>query len=180
MKVGLIVGHKHDRPGACNDKHNLCEYQFNDQLAADIYDKMKIDHPDIEVNIIRRRTYNELPSDVNKWNPDFAISLHCNAFNKKANGTEVLYYHTSAKGKELAEVLQKELLNALGFNDRGILPRGTEDRGGYLLRYTNMPCVIAEPFFIDNDAALETVQAKYTELVQAYINTIVTMCNRWG
>jgi N-acetylmuramoyl-L-alanine amidase len=176
MKLGLIVGHKPSAPGACNKKHSICEYEFNDQLACDIYDKLKIrSDTNIDVQIIRRKTYKSLPSDVNKFEPDFCISLHCNAFNGKANGTEVLYYHTSTKGKQMAQILQQKLLDALGFNDRGILPRGTEDRGGYLLRYTAMPCVISEPFFIDNDEAYEYVKNNYDKLVDAHVESIIEM-----
>jgi N-acetylmuramoyl-L-alanine amidase len=100
MRVGLIVGHKKDAPGACNKTHKICEYEFNDQLACDIYDRIKVrSDTNIEVKIIRRRTYKQLPSDVNAYEPDFCISLHCNAFNGKWNGSEVLYYHTSDKGR---------------------------------------------------------------------------------
>jgi N-acetylmuramoyl-L-alanine amidase len=175
MKVGLIIGHKPNRPGACNKSYRICEYQFNDALACDIYDKLKKDFPEIDVRIIRRRTYKTLPGDVNKINPKFAISLHCNAFNGQWNGTEVLYYHTSKNGKRLAQLLQTKLVKALGFEDRGILPRTTEDRGGTLLRYTKMPCVIAEPFFIDNAQAFMDVQKNYSKLVNAYADTIVEM-----
>jgi N-acetylmuramoyl-L-alanine amidase len=110
-------------------------------------------------------------------NPDFCISLHCNAFNTKASGTEVLYYHTSKDGKLLAEYLHAELLKALGLKDRKVQGKGTEDRGGHLLRYTNMPCVIAEPFFIDNDIEYQTVVSKYDDLVNAYVSAILQYVN---
>ena len=131
---------------------------------------------DICIQIIRRQTYQGLPADVNIYAPDFCISLHCNAahpdYTGKWNGTETLYYHRSKKGKLMAEILQKNIVDALAFKDRGILPRTTESRGGYLLRYTNMPCIIAEPFFIDNNNAYKTVIERYDKLVQAYTKSI--------
>jgi N-acetylmuramoyl-L-alanine amidase len=176
MKCGLIVGHKPNRPGACNKKHKICEYQFNDQLACDIYDYLKSNKSDIGIQIIRRKTYRGLPDDVNLLEPDFCISMHCNAahpdYTGKWNGTETLYYHKSKMGKIMAEIVQKNIVKVLEFRDRGILPRKTEDRGGYLLRYTSMPCVIAEPFFIDNNSAYKTVMERYDKLVQAYANSI--------
>jgi len=45
-----------------------------------------------------------------------------------------------------------------------------EERGGYLLRYTGAPCVIAEPFFIDNDQDLKKAQQNIVELAGAYAN----------
>ena len=174
MKVALIVGHKETSPGACNKKHGVCEYKFNDEMAIEIYDSMKINHPNIHLVIIRRRTYKTLPGDVNAHNPKFAISMHCNAINGNINFTETLYYHTSKRGKQLAEIVQGEMVQALGFRDRGIKPKTVEDRGGNILRYTNMPVVIAEPFFIDNDSAFEhVIQNKYDMLKNAYIQSLV-------
>ncbi len=176
LQCGLIIGHKPNKPGACNKKHKICEYQFNDQLACDIYDYLKEHDTVNRIRIIRRDTYQGLPEDVNLLDPDFCISMHCNAahpdYTGKWNGTETLYYHKSKRGKIMAEILQKNLVGCLGFKDRGILPRKTEDRGGYLLRYTDMPCVIAEPFFIDNNNAYKTVMDKYDKLVQAYAESI--------
>jgi len=176
-QCGLIVGHKPNKPGACNKKHHICEYQFNDQLACDIYDYLKEHDSSIKIKIIRRDTYRGLPDDINSIDPGFCISLHCNAAHPdhtgKWNGTETLYYHRSKRGKIMAEILQKNIVEVLEFRDRGILPRKTEDRGGYLLRYTNAPCVIVEPFFIDNNKAYKTVIERYNKLVEAYANSIL-------
>ena len=176
MRCGLIIGHKKDSPGACNKKYSICEYEFNEQLACDIYDYLKEKKSDIGIQIIKRRTYKGLPDDINKFGVDFCISLHCNAahpdYTGKWNGTETLYYHKSKKGKIMAEILQKNIVEVLEFRNRGILPRKTEDRGGYLLRYTDMPCVIAEPFFIDNNSAYKTVMDRYNKLIQAYAYSI--------
>jgi hypothetical protein len=35
-----------------------------------------------------------------------------------------------------------------------------------------MPGVIAEPFFIDNDNAYETIMTSYNKLVKAYVDSI--------
>ena len=172
-QCGLVVGHKPNKPGACNKKYKICEYQFNDQLACNIYDYLKDHETGIKTRIIRRDTYKSLPNDINTIGPDFCISLHCNAFNGRWNGTETLYYHKSKKGKLMAEILQKNIIEVLEFKDRGILPRGTEDRGGYLLRYIDAPCVIVEPFFIDNNKAYQTVIERYDQLVKAYADSIL-------
>ncbi len=100
--------------------------------------------------------------------PDFIISLHCNAYNKQVSGTEVLYYHRSTKGKQAASILQAKLIEALSLPARGIKARTTEDRGGYLLKYTAAPCIISEPFFIDNDDDLKVATEKRDRLVSAY------------
>ncbi|MDL1985814.1 MAG: N-acetylmuramoyl-L-alanine amidase [Deltaproteobacteria bacterium] len=121
---------------------------------------------------IYRRTYKDLPDDINALNPNFIISLHCNAFNTQVAGTEVLYYHKSENGKKMAEILLKYLLEHLKLPDRGIKSRMSEDRGGYLLRYTQAPCLIAEPFFIDNNSDLARAQEDLDGLAAAYAAAI--------
>lgn len=164
----LVIGHKKSFPGAVNERAGLTEFDFNENLAIRIEKKIK----ETKVQRIYRRTYKALPGDINQVNPDFTVSLHCNAFNQKATGTEVLYYYKSQTSKNIAEVLQRHLVECLKLPDRGIRPKSSEDRGGYLLRYTNAPCVIAEPFFIDNDHDLARAQEDLDGLASAYANAI--------
>lgn len=173
VKVGIIVGHKPSRPGATNQRYRMSEYTFNSALAEAIVSILKRS-PWIKPFVIFRQpdSYSKLPAKVNATGVEFAISLHANAYDKSATGTEVLYYEGSPKGKELARILQSSLLLALGLANRGIKPRDEEDRGGTLLRYTSMPCVIAEPFFIDNDGDLIRARDRWTELATAYADAI--------
>jgi N-acetylmuramoyl-L-alanine amidase len=172
-KVALVVGHKSNSPGAYNGDYDLSEFEFNRDLVYDVGNKLVKGWFDkVEPIIIFRESYNGLPRKINDKNPDFIISFHCNAYNTRVSGTEVLYYHRSKTGKWIARVLQDYLLSALDLNDRGILSRTAEDRGGYLLRYTNAPCVIAEPFFIDNNNDLKYVLDNRNRLVDAYVDAI--------
>ncbi len=164
----LVIGHKKSSPGAKNEKKGLTEFEFNERLALRIEKKVKT----VDIQRVYRRTYKELPDDINELNPHFIISLHCNAFNKKATGTEVLYYHRSEQGKHIAEILLGYLVSHLKLPNRGVKGRTAEDRGGYLLRYTKRPCIIAEPFFIDNDKDLAKAQEKFNGLASAYASAI--------
>ena len=167
----LVIGHKKSSPGAVNKSSGLTEFDFNEDLAIRIEKKVK----KTEVQRIYRRTYKELPDDINTLDPDFIISLHCNAFNRKASGTEVLYYHNSDASRTIAEILRRDLVDFLGLPDRGIKPKTSEDRGGYLLRYTSAPCVIAEPFFIDNDQDLSKAKENTEGTAAAYADLIDEM-----
>lgn len=164
----LVIGHKKGSPGAVNIKANLSEFDFNNNLAGIIEEQVR----QIAVKLVYRKTYTELPGDINALEPDVVISLHCNAFNRQASGTETLYYEKSVKGRQVAATIQRHLVNQLGLQDRGITAKGTEDRGGYLLRYTKAPCVIAEPFFIDNDADLAVARKNLNGLALAYARAI--------
>ncbi len=167
-KCALVIGHKKTSPGAVNPNTGIKEFDFNEALALRIEGKTTL----AEVQRIYRRTYKDLPDDINQYNPDFTVSLHCNAFNQEVSGTEVLYYYKSQKGKIIAEILKNALVEHLKLPDRGVKPKTSEDRGGYLLRYTKAPCVIAEPFFIDNDNDLARAQEDLEELAEAYIKAI--------
>ena len=168
-KCALVIGHKPGSPGAVNKTSGTTEFELNDGLATEII--AAIDG--VEVEKVYRDTYSGLPDKINALNPDFTISMHCNAFNKKAGGSEVLYYHTSLNSHAIAAVLQEKFVNNLGVKDRGAKPKTVEDRGGYLLYNTKSPCVIAEPFFIDNDEEFEqVVKQQRGELVQAYVSAI--------
>lgn len=129
-KCALVIGHKKSSPGASNKSSGLTEFVFNDKLAIDIEEEIS----GVEVQRVYRRTYNSLPGDINELNPDFIVSLHCNAFDGSVSGTEVLYYHRSTKGKFIAGILNEQLVEALGLKNRGLKPKTAEDRGGYLLR----------------------------------------------
>ena len=164
----LIIGHKKHSPGAINAKANLSEFDFNEGLALRIEKKVQ----KTEMQRIYRRTYKELADDINGLKPDFILSLHCNAFDGKVSGTEVLHYHRSEKGKKMAGIALDHLVGYLKLPNRGIKQRTAEDRGGYLLRYTKAPCVIAEPFFIDNDSDLARAQEDIDGLAAVYANAI--------
>ena len=168
----LVIGHKKTSPGAANVSSGLTEFDYNETLSKQIEDELISRQAEIRIQRIYRRTYATLPGDINELAPRFIISLHCNAFNTQASGCEMLYYHRSSNGKRMAQILQTHIQGALGNKDRGIKAKTSEDRGGMLLKQTHAPCVIAEPFFIDNDDELELVQKKRKKLVRAYADAI--------
>jgi N-acetylmuramoyl-L-alanine amidase len=167
----LVIGHKKSSPGAGNERTGIHEFDFNDELAIQIENKVK----KTQIQRVYRRTWRELPADINGLDPDFVLSLHCNAYNGQASGTEVLYYHKSKIGESIAKILQRHLVEFLDLRDRGIQPKTSEDRGGNLLRYTKAPCVIAEPFFIDNDQDLAKARDDLEGLAGAYASAIYAM-----
>jgi N-acetylmuramoyl-L-alanine amidase len=169
MSCVINIGHCPKAQGASNKKRGLTEFAFNQRLADEI---VKI-NPAVPTTIVVQRTYRDLPGDINKIRPKFIISLHCNAFNERATGTETLYFTGSSRGQQLARIVQGRLVAALGLPDRGIKPLKREDRGGHLVFFTDAPCVIAEPFFIDNDKDLEVAETMYSALVTAYADAIV-------
>jgi len=167
MKIALVVGHSVDSPGACSPHLGICEFEYNNTFVDDIINEYHGEH---ELLKIMRTEYKDLPDHINNKNPDYIISFHCNAFNTYADGTETLYYNRSMAGKKLAEDIQSRIVKVLELDNRGTKPKGREDRGGYLLKYTKAPCVIIEPFFIDNYFDLNRAILRNNELRDTFIN----------
>ena len=86
---------------------------------------------------------------ANNAKVDIFVSLHANAFNGKAHGTEC--YAMSPRGEKIARDICREI-SLLGFFNRGL------KSGSYLyvIRNTDMPAILVEMCFIDSqrDVAL--------------------------
>ena len=168
----LVVGHRKSARGAVSADGRVVEFDFNSELAKEI--KKRVTKTRVEI-VFRANTTDglrKLPAKVNKLGPHFILSLHCNAFDTTAKGTETLYFHNSERGKRLARIVQKRLLGALELRNRGIKEKRGSDRGAHLLKFTKAPCVICEPFFVDNNADLAVALRRKTRLAGAYARAI--------
>ncbi|WP_279018165.1 N-acetylmuramoyl-L-alanine amidase family protein [Megasphaera elsdenii] len=84
---------------------------------------------------------------ANEWGADVFVSIHCNAANGNARGTETECYIQTGNGGSLARFIQSQIIDSIDTVDRGV-----KERPGLLvLRYTDMPAVLVETAFIDND-----------------------------
>jgi N-acetylmuramoyl-L-alanine amidase len=101
--------------------------------------------------------------EANAWNPDVIVSLHCNAVNGQARGTEVEVYPDDDKGARLACCIQLQIVDSLGTVDRGI-----KDRPNLaVLRATNAPAVLVEMAFIDNDNDADMLASRQDDFAAA-------------
>jgi N-acetylmuramoyl-L-alanine amidase len=178
--IVIIIGHTRHSGGANNANMNVNEFKYNTGIAARISEALS----DFEREIIitsktvgdsllqETKTSAQLMDEVNDLNPLFVISLHCNAFNKKATGTEVLYALGDDPSAMIAQTLLDYLIDALELKDRGTKSKKREDRGGYLLYGIKSPCIISEPFFIDNDYDLGIALKNEDRIVKAYADAI--------
>ena len=200
INVALVVGHKQSKPGAVNITTGITEYHFNCRVVEDvinvirglniIQDSLYLRFNDIEKFLTINNTntrlnvypvmrdgirYYQLPSRINKTNPDFIVSFHANAFNRKASGSEVLYYNSSKVGMKLASIFKERIIKTLCLEDRGVKAIYDDDRGALVLRDTKAPCVLIEPFFIDNDDNMRVVLSKYSLFIESIVDSILTV-----
>ena len=173
LRLGIIVGHSHEYQGARSISGQISELLYNDELAKEIVKRLSRTVSIIPTLIYRKGTYSQLPRVVNATGVDIALSLHCNAFNNQASGSEVLYYGKSKNSEHLAKLMQKHLVEALHLPNRGIKPLIFRGRGLHLLKKTSMPCIIVEPFFIDNPNDLDHANNRRSDLIQSYVLAIL-------
>ncbi|OMP66339.1 N-acetylmuramoyl-L-alanine amidase [Domibacillus epiphyticus] len=92
---------------------------------------------------------------------DVFVSIHANAFNGSANGTETYYYSASnphvADSKLLAEKIHNRMITALKLNNRGVKKTGVYQ----VLKYNDMPATLAELGFIDHAGDNQKLKSDY-------------------
>lgn len=105
--------------------------------------------------------------EANNWHADLFVSIHCNAFNGKASGTETIYYEYSTAGKRLANCIQRQIVSSLGTVDRGIKSKISGGYDAYVTKYTDMPAVLVETAFIDNPHDAKLLREREDDFARA-------------
>ncbi len=100
---------------------------------------------------------------ANALDADIFISLHCNAFNQQARGTECLVFAKGSYAEDLADAIQAQIVNSLDTVDRGVKER--TDLA--VLKHTAMPAVLVEMAFIDNEEDCEKLINQQDEFAAA-------------
>jgi N-acetylmuramoyl-L-alanine amidase len=187
-KFILDIGHSETSRGCFNQEYDLFEWEWNEKLADGIlkmynnskYVTKKTEQPLTELFLLTKhyrdkdkQGYNKLANQINKSNSDYCISLHANAFNLKATGSEVWYQPSCPKSLNLARFCLNSVVSAMGLADRGVKECHHDDRGGSFLNSLKMPSVLVEPFFLDNDTDTTTAFLKLPQLEEAYIKAIL-------
>lgn len=169
-KICVIIGHGGNDCGAVSQDGKTSELAYNTEIAEKLSEELKENGYE---TFIHNRGYSKMENTtlINSLNPDLAISLHCNSANTVATGTEAIYYPDSTKGKRFAELLSKNVSEALGLKNRGA-KEPWHGRGSGLLSRTKAPCVISEPFFIDNNEDLKKAFERKNEYIQAIVKSI--------
>lgn len=103
--------------------------------------------------------------EANNWEADVFVSIHCNAFNGKASGTECEIYSktVSRDAYSLAGFVQAQLIDTLKTTDRGIKERPDL----IVLKHTDMPAVLVETAFIDNEHDNQLLRNYQDEIARA-------------
>ena len=148
MKIFLNPGHCiGSDSGACGFGLTEAHVAMNIGKSVEKYLKKAGGY---DVKLFQYDGLDEIVDVSNYWNSDIFVSIHCNAFNGYASGTETIYYENSSKGRHLASSIQHQIVNRLGTLDRGVKNKIAGGYDAYVLKYTDCPAVLVETAFIDN------------------------------
>lgn len=105
-----------------------------------LYDQ---DAPRKKVQDMKRRI-----EKIEQAAPALTVSIHQNSYDTQdVKGAQVFYYATSAKSKELAELIQQQLIERIDPNNHR---SAKANDSYYLLKKTKTPIVIVECGFLSN------------------------------
>ncbi|MFI3214438.1 MAG: N-acetylmuramoyl-L-alanine amidase [Eubacteriales bacterium] len=99
---------------------------------------------------------------------DLDVSIHFNAFNGTANGTETLVYSDTSSSKSYAQKINDAIV-AIGHKDRGVKSRSDL----YVLRNTKAPALLVECCFCDS--AVDIGMYDYKTMASAIVKGITGM-----
>lgn len=155
MKVCIDPGHGGKDPGAVGNGY----YEKNLTLSVSLVLKKYLENNGIET-VMTRESDVTLTDDlriekIKSSNADICLSVHFNASNGKAKGSETIYQIGNENSKKLAEIILEELGN-LGLKKRRAFTKASNSNPKldyyFILRRTRpMTAVIVECLFIDND-----------------------------
>lgn len=156
MKVFINPGHdiKYDS-GAINNNYGITEAEIAKSVGEKVaYYLNQVGYATQVMqsdNLNYDSDYADRPYPVcvaaNDWNSDIFVSIHCNAANTVAKGTETLVYGLGGQSEKLANCIQTQIIDSLDTVDRGLKVRPELT----VLKRTDMPAVLVELAFIDND-----------------------------
>ena len=164
------------------DGSRFYEYESNRIIVNGIIKELKKHNikyynvvPEVNVdNFLKGRVLraNNVPSDI----PKIFLSVHSNAGPgtwTSAKGLETWFFHGSRTGRKLAAVFQQQLVNALGWTNRGIKSQATKQF--FVLRRTNMPAVLTETGFYNNRKEVYLLLDKKIQqkVIKAHVDAIL-------
>lgn len=177
-KIMIDAGHGGKDPGAAGHS-GVEEKVSNLAIAMKVYELLRQDEL-FEVRMTRTDdTFVELEDRAamaNGWKADYMVSIHGNTYeDEEVSGTETYYRYDN--GLQLATVIQRKLVEAMGFRDRGV--RYNELK---VLTLSEMPSVLIETGYLTNaseEAVLLSEQGQ-SRVAQAIVDGLIQYVTEQG
>ena len=186
-KPTVIIAGGHSRrgdQGAWTMEGGVSEHAYNSKIAKELCELLEDSGlvTPVVIDSYGGKTYTQaikwLSEKVNSFqNVALCVELHFNASgNPKAKGHEFLFWHSSKKGKEVAECFSKNMSEFFpSLVSRGAKPIKSGQRGSMFLRKLSPVCLIAEPFFGSSAIDWGTFRTKKGQktLVDCYFEAVL-------
>lgn len=169
--IVIDAGHGGSDPGKIGI-NKVLEKEINLKIAEKL--KTFLEMEDIQVVMTRETdaglesadASNKKADDMRKRcqliddaNPCFTVSIHQNSYHEEAiKGAQVFYYEQSEEGKQIAECIQKHLIDQVDNSNKRV---AKANGSYYLLRKTQQPTVIVECGFLSNYEEAEKLNDDY-------------------
>ena len=175
-KIAIIIGHGYGDSGAPSKWNSPIkdEYDYNKIVAE--YLKKTVKSKEIKLFHRGATGITGVNTQVRLWDDDLSLELHCNSFNGKAHGCEILALSGDKEsikiGQDIAQDFCKRFNRKLRDGD-GVKELKKKERGHYSLALVDdgYPSILLEPFFIDNPS--EWIEPLvYAEFLREWIEII--------
>lgn len=175
-KIVIDPGHGGNDTGASYDGRREKDDVL--RLALEVGKRLEEMGQDISYTRVNDTAYTPFERTVmaNTAAADFLLSLHRNSVRNPntINGAEAYVYSDSGIRADVAGNLLEELEKA-GFENRGVLERPNL----VVLRRSDMPTVLLEVGFIDNESDNQLFDTKFDEIVKAIVDAIMQYADQF-
>ncbi|WP_101912365.1 N-acetylmuramoyl-L-alanine amidase [Megasphaera vaginalis (ex Bordigoni et al. 2020)] len=170
MLICINPGHDRKRDsGAVNERLRLRECDAAYELGLAV--TAALAHRQVRVALRQDNDLAALCKEANAMGADLFVSLHFNAFDGTASGTET-FCSGSAGSTAAAVAVQRRLCRVLQLPDRGVKRRPDL----YVLSRTIMPAILVEVCFLDNDGDMARYAACRADVAAAVAAAVTVPC----
>ena len=166
-RVMLDPGHGGSDPGASGPSkpHEAelalrCAKSIESWLKSQGCQIKKTRSSNVDVSLSARRSASV------SYDPYIFCSIHLNAFNGSAHGTETWYYWSGGNSRNLANKVQTTLVQQLGRTNRGVKQNGWTVITGS----ANVPAILTEALFVDNRTEWNMINQTGKSGFKAWVN----------
>lgn len=172
--VVLDAGHGGANPGAVYNGRQ----EKDDALRLTLAVGQLLENAGVNVVYTRTTDIYESPAqkaaEANAADADFFVSIHRNSsvYPNQYTGIESLVFNRHGSAAQMAENINSNL-QALGFANQGV----NERQNLIVLNRTQMPAVLVEAGFINNDRDNALFDSRFDEIAQAIADGILDTLN---
>lgn len=167
-RIMIDPGHGGSDPGASGPSapHEAelalrCAQSLQSQITGDLGGAVKMTRTsNTTVSLSARRSMSI------SYDPYIFCSIHLNAFNGSAHGTETWYYWSAGNSYNLATKVHNQMVAQLGLTNRGIKQNGWTVITGS----STIPAILTEALFVDNSTEWNMINTTSKDGFKKWVN----------